>query len=375
MGFGLQEMLVMAGLLVIGVILFDFVRRYRRQKNSDLRMDLDLTGSVSGDPFNAELPSGSARAVDIAAGDVTPSHPGSHRAYEMDNLDDMDSESFGPAINGVFSDDSDQAFDRSVGTSNTVTTSRHTPRSTTSSAYSAAARYTARRRGRSVGAEGAVLGTRGAHYRSNVMKRRGLYAGKSAVHSGREASASNSESDAQRAHTMEKGTPRDILSITLIARPGASFAGKDLARVFIEEGLRYGEHDVFHYYSLDLAMHEKPLISVTNGLKPGTFDLSQLDAFSTTAISLYLPLPGPADPEAAFSRFLTLANDLGRKLGARLCDAHKKPLTQNALEVMHARLERVCVGAGEERAEAGGDLELPAGPRRASSSDPEIEVS
>ena len=66
-----------------------------------------------------------------------------------------------------------------------------------------------------------------------------------------------------------------------------------------ESGLRFGEMDIFHRHE-SMAGNGEVLFSMANALKPGTFDLDDIEGFSTRAVSFFLSLPGPRHPKQAF---------------------------------------------------------------------------
>lgn len=308
MEFGVQQLLVGLGVLAILAIVFDAIRRHRRQKNPGIHMDLDLTGSVSGDPFNPELPGGGARQADVA-GSVGQS-------TSLQNGAQLSSE-HGQACPPSFG----SAADVSNGLSVVSTGSSHTDKAQGPlSAKPTPLTPTLTAAPRAVNAR-AVSGSVGV---------------------ARPATVKTKPADASADRASKAAEPADVLGITIHAAADQSFLGSLLMQRFIESGLRFGQHDVFHLFDVDDHLQETPLISVTNAVEPHTFDLSAMSDFSTSAITLYMPLPVLGDPEAAFGRFLTLADQLAKGLGGQLCDLYKKPLTQTTLAGMHQRLMQLC---------------------------------
>jgi cell division protein ZipA len=250
-------------------------------------MDLDLTGSVSGDPFNPELPAGGARQA---------------------------------SISGVAQAD------------------RHLPEGALSS-ISAANRSSEM----SVAIEpdfGCAIGGEGDKGVSTLAAQEAGYS--TTAQAGVRRADSDSAFKQPQASAEAAPAPTEVLGITVLAGSDQAFQGAKLKQCFITAGLRFGPHDVFHLYDVDYNLQERPLISVTNALEPRTFDLAKMSDFSTKAITLYLPLPGPADPEEAFGRFLTLADQLAKQLSGQLCDLYQKPLSQARLIDMHQRLLEAC---------------------------------
>lgn len=111
--------------------------------------------------------------------------------------------------------------------------------------------------------------------------------------------------------------PDDLVVIQLLAPDGETFAGNVLCASLRQHGLRYGDKSLFHRLRDG---EEGPLFSVVNVIKPGFFDLGQLDTFSTPGIAFFMTLPGPAEPVKAFDDMVRVARRLAGALNGRLVD-------------------------------------------------------
>nr|GFD19356.1 hypothetical protein [Tanacetum cinerariifolium] len=78
------------------------------------------------------------------------------------------------------------------------------------------------------------------------------------------------------------------------------------AENILESGLRFGEMDIFHRHE-SMAGNGEVLFSMANAVKPGVFDLDDIDHFSTRAVSFFLGLPGPRHPKQAFDVMVAAA--------------------------------------------------------------------
>ena len=76
--------------------------------------------------------------------------------------------------------------------------------------------------------------------------------------------------------------------------------GPALLQNILESGLRFGEMDIFHRHE-SMAGHGEVLFSMANAVKPGVFDLDDIDHFSTRAVSFFRPAR-PASPQAGLRR-------------------------------------------------------------------------
>lgn len=97
---------------------------------------------------------------------------------------------------------------------------------------------------------------------------------------------------APRESTKDQPAAEEVLVISVICRDSAGFKGPALLQNILESGLRFGEMDIFHRHE-SMAGNGEVLFSMANAVKPGTFDLDDIDLFSTPAVSFFLGLPGP----------------------------------------------------------------------------------
>ena len=75
------------------------------------------------------------------------------------------------------------------------------------------------------------------------------------------------------------------------------FKGPALLQNILESGLRFGEMDIFHRHE-SMAGNGEVLFSMANALKPGTFDLDDIEGFQHPCGELLPWLARPAPPQA-----------------------------------------------------------------------------
>ncbi|ADJ28342.1 cell division protein ZipA [Nitrosococcus watsonii] len=139
--------------------------------------------------------------------------------------------------------------------------------------------------------------------------------------------------------------PELVIVLTVIARGKSIFRGKDIVRVLEDKGLRHGEMNIYHAYSPG----GRAIFSVANIMEPGSFDLEQIEHFSTMGLALFMRLPGPAGGFAAFDRMLEIARLLAEKLNGEVRDERRNILTAQALEQIRERIlafNRACRSLG-----------------------------
>lgn len=129
----------------------------------------------------------------------------------------------------------------------------------------------------------------------------------------------------------------EVLVINVVARDEAGFKGPALLQNILESGLRFGEMDIFHRHE-SMAGNGEVLFSMANGVKPGTFDLDDIDLFSTRAVSFFLGLPGPRHPKQAFDVMVAAARKLSHELNGELKDDQRSVLTAQTIEHYRQRI-------------------------------------
>ena len=129
----------------------------------------------------------------------------------------------------------------------------------------------------------------------------------------------------------------EVLVISVVAREGEGFNGPALLQNILESGLRFGEMDIFHRHE-SMAGNGEVLFSMANGAKPGTFDLDDIDHFTTRAVSFFLGMPGPRHPRQAFDVMVAAARKLASELNGELKDDQRNTMTAQTIEHYRQRI-------------------------------------
>ncbi len=103
--------------------------------------------------------------------------------------------------------------------------------------------------------------------------------------------------------------------------------GDALLQALISVGCRFGEMSIFH-------RHEKTsgqgqiLFSIASMIKPGTFDIENMQSFSTPGITLFFSTPNHSfNPVMVYDVMLKTAYKLAKLLDAEILDDEREPLT------------------------------------------------
>ena len=130
----------------------------------------------------------------------------------------------------------------------------------------------------------------------------------------------------------------EVLVINVKAPEDRPFPGDKLLDIFKKEGLRFGDMNIFHRHVREDGSGQV-LFSVANGVEPGTFDLKTIEESTIPALSFFMGLPGPEEPQQAFRILVEAVHHLSRDLGGILRDEQHSVLTGQTLE--HYR-QRIC---------------------------------
>jgi cell division protein ZipA len=137
--------------------------------------------------------------------------------------------------------------------------------------------------------------------------------------------------------TKEAAGIEEVLVISVVARETDGFKGPALLQNILESGLRFGDMDIFHRHE-SMAGNGEILFSMANAKKPGTFDLDDMDMFSTPVVSFFLQLPGPRHPKQAFDLMIAAARKLSTELNGDLKDDKRSVLTAQTIEHYRQRI-------------------------------------
>lgn len=126
----------------------------------------------------------------------------------------------------------------------------------------------------------------------------------------------------------------DVVVIWVVAKSGMEMDGQSLLDAFAATGLEY-DGEVFH--KLD-ANTRTVLFQVANGVEPGTFDLSDVDALSTPQVAMLLRFSDRIDPSHAFEEMLQAAQDIADALGADMKDERMSNMSKQTIEHCRQRI-------------------------------------
>ncbi len=116
-----------------------------------------------------------------------------------------------------------------------------------------------------------------------------------------------------------------IVSLHVAAREGGMIHGADLVVAAEKAGLSFGAMNIFHR-TADGRPGQPPVFSVANMVKPGTFDLRDLEQLHTPGLSFFMTLPGPLSGLDAWDAMLPAAQRMAELLDAVVLDDQRNAL-------------------------------------------------
>jgi len=134
----------------------------------------------------------------------------------------------------------------------------------------------------------------------------------------------------------EKEEIGEIIIINLMTSPSEPYAGKELYKVLYELGMRLGDMDIFHY----CGRHgdEEPQFRMANLLKPGYFELAEMDTIQTHALCFFYELLPGQDNMKVYESMLSVINKVRDELGGELHDENRSVFTIQTSEHCRNRI-------------------------------------
>jgi len=122
------------------------------------------------------------------------------------------------------------------------------------------------------------------------------------------------------------GPPPDkIVTLFLLARDNHVIAGADLLQAALKTGMVFGDMNIFHRR---VDGEDRPVFSLANAVKPGHFDKDAWNTFETSALALFLTLPGPMLALDGWDVMLAAARRMAELLNAEIQNAEHVTFTR-----------------------------------------------
>ena len=120
--------------------------------------------------------------------------------------------------------------------------------------------------------------------------------------------------------------PTDFIIVHLQMPEGLTMDGSQLLPAVNMLGFKYSEEGFFNRH-LDPAGTGPVLFRLVNMYNPGTFDIDNMEQFSTAGVSLFMTLPCDGDGLSAFNMLHSAAKKLADEFGATILDSNREEMT------------------------------------------------
>ncbi len=127
----------------------------------------------------------------------------------------------------------------------------------------------------------------------------------------------------------ESEVANKIVTLHVVAPSNTLINGEQLLDIFDRRGYHYGDMNIFH------SMHKGDTVfSLAKMIKPGYFDIDDIETFVTPGISLILQLPGPVPADVSFEVLVSEAFEIANELNANVLDGDRNTLSKQTLQHM-----------------------------------------
>ncbi len=145
---------------------------------------------------------------------------------------------------------------------------------------------------------------------------------------------------AKKTAAVKKELPKElIIAINIRAIRDVGFQGTDIFAAMEQLGIQHGKMNIFHHYGIEKAPTTDAVFSIANLLKPGTFNPSDMESFSTPGLIAFMQLPGALGGRVAFELMLHYTQRLATILHGRLEDDRKQPVDAELIDFIRHSID------------------------------------
>ena len=328
-------MIIIGGMMIAGVLI-DAVRRYWRERRAELKLNARIERAAPGEqqPFNllTELPNGGARIIrrgDLSEGlgpdDLEPLDDEGHLDRPPDSLKGAIPDPIDVALAAESNESPEAAASPLIDISAAEEATEPAEPLAVASEPRAPAEESRRRTVKPVTASDGAS----AHNESND----------SGTVDWLESIETN-EPDLPEQGRLPRGANTHVFILYVVARREEAFAGASILETLLANDLRFGDMDFFH-------RHERTSgrgaieFSVANMMKPGVFDIDNMEPLQTRGLMFFVTLPGPSDMLKAFDYMYETAKVAAKALDGDIQDETRSVVTRQSLEHMRQQIREL----------------------------------
>lgn len=120
---------------------------------------------------------------------------------------------------------------------------------------------------------------------------------------------------------------QEVLALSVVVNDGQLISGAALLPSLLTLGMKFGEMNIFHRHE-DNAGNGQITFSLANMVNPGTFDVDNMEHFTTKGLTLFMTLPNAGDPAKVFKYMLSAARQLADEFGGQVLDSKRSMMTK-----------------------------------------------
>src|SRR5438445_1815070 len=139
-----------------------------------------------------------------------------------------------------------------------------------------------------------------------------------------------------------------IVTLFVAARPGETIHGASLIVSAEKAGLVFGDKNIFHRLVSGRA-EAGPIFSMANMIKPGNFDMREIDTLRTPGVCFFMALPGPVSALDGWDTLLPTVQRMAELLDASVLDEERNALGRQ--RIAHIRDELRAWDRKQERSQ------------------------
>ena len=146
--------------------------------------------------------------------------------------------------------------------------------------------------------------------------------------------------DAPEHGRLPRGANTHVFILYVVAQAEEGFSGTDILETLLACDLRFGDMDFFHRH--ERASGRGPIeFSVANMMKPGVFDIDNMEPLQTRGLMFFVTLPGPTDMLKAFDYMYETVKVVAKSLGGDIQDETRSVITRQSLEHMRQQIREL----------------------------------
>lgn len=119
-----------------------------------------------------------------------------------------------------------------------------------------------------------------------------------------------------------------VVLLYIAGRPGERVGGSQIRAAVLGEGLILNAHGFFERRDAS----RQHLYQIANMVQPGRFSADNFESITTPGLTVFLTIPGPRDPVAAFDDMVNTARRVAKRIGVLVLDENRELLRDKKVQ-------------------------------------------